>query len=135
MTTYIEAYDIMAGHIKDSLPADFHIIWPDLPDSHKNEAEYARVTVKYDDRRQRSFGGRDGTRRFEAYGLLSVQLSAQVGDGNTALDTRVQKLVRALEDARSPLVCYRNIRAISTGKDGGYNTVNVLTNFEFTDIH
>ena len=135
MTTRTEATDIMMGHVRAMLPLGVAVVWPMTPAIVPENTLWIRPSIQHVGGGQASLSGAIGTRRFDRYGMLTIQCFSPVGDGNTDADDLAGSLLNSFESIRNSQVWYRNIRAIEIGKEGSTVQVNLIADFSYEEIH
>ena len=135
MTTRTEATDIMMGHVRAMLPLGVAVVWPMTPAIVPENTLWIRPSIQHVGGGQASLSGAIGTRRFDRYGMLTIQCFSPVGDGNTDADDLAGSLLNSFEGIRNSQVWYRNIRAIEIGKEGSTVQVNLIADFSYEEIH
>lgn len=96
-----------------------------------NMSPFCRVFLRHVSGRQATLGG-VGHRTFERNGFLTVQIFTPVGKG--LLEShRLAKVVGDAFEGRSSGngVWFRNVRINEIGKDGMFNLLNVIVDFEY----
>jgi hypothetical protein len=94
---------------------------------------WGRVVLRHATGGQGSLAGAGATKLFDAKGVLWLQLFGPKGDGSTAVYQKAQFFLNALRTYRGN-VWFRNMRVMERGADGSFERVDVLTDFEYTDI-
>jgi len=135
MTTRTQATDIMMGHVSANLPAGVTVVWPMTPANVPENTLWIRPSIQHVGGGQASLSGAVGSRRFDRFGMLTIQCFSPVGDGNTDADDLAGTLVNRFEAIRNSQVWYRNIRAIEIGKEGSTVQVNFIADFVYEEIH
>lgn len=131
--TFDEARDAMLATFKAAWDPRV-ALYPDVPgDPPSSAVLWARVTLLHAVGRQASLTGGLGTVKYERQGILWIQVFAPVGDGKKAGYDAAQVLVNAYQAAQGS-VWYRNIRMNEMGTDGAFERLDVMTDFEYTDV-
>lgn len=97
---------------------------------------WCRITVSHNTSRHATLGGETGNRRFRRFGIVTVQIFTEYGDGQVTAD-RLATIARdAFEgEVTSPgRVIFRNVRVVDVGQDGPWTQTNVLAEFEYDEI-
>lgn len=135
--TFEQARDEMFALLRTALLASAissRVGWPTvandaLPPS--TQVPWARVQLFHGPGGQVGFG--DGLRKYERTGTLITQVFSPRG-----LNTGYQlaKIVAdALEGKATPRgVWFRNVRIAEAGADGNFDQINVIADFEYTEV-
>lgn len=104
----------------------------DVPEN----ADYARIVMRHNDRDRRTLGNDVGNRRFRSFGIITVQVFAVSADGLTRSDELVNLAVNAFEGDKTgeDRVFFRNVSHQEIGQDGPWFQVNVLAEFDYDFI-
>ena len=109
-------------------------VYDDLPGNVPNaETLWARLTVRHGPGGQASLAGDTGLRRWNAEGIVSVQVFAPMGDGAQAARNAAHVVMNAFRDAKLP-VWFRNARMNEVGASGAFFQINVLTTFSYDEV-
>jgi hypothetical protein len=129
-----EARDVMLGIIQTVATAQsVTLTFTDVPAKVPSaNLVWGRVVLRHATGGQGSLTGGLGTTLYKAGGVLWLQLFAPVGDGSTAGYQKAQYFLNAIRLYRGD-VWFRNMRVMERGKDGGFERIDVLTDFEYTD--
>lgn len=116
--------------------SELSIHWPDLPFDVPDENEaWLRVTLRTATGEQATLSGSEGLKRFNRQGVIIVQVFTPVGDGMKLSYKLVKIVMGAFEGKATPNgVWFRNVRFNEVGIDGGWNQVNVLTDFNYDEV-
>lgn len=130
-----EARDYILGVFKTFWDdTDYSAVYSDVPGGPPEDAEpWARATIQHVTGAQASLTGGLGTTKYRANGLVIVQVFAPVGDGRRELYELAEGVVNAYRAARLP-VWFRNVRMNEIGKDGQFEQINVIGEFEYDTI-
>lgn len=129
-----DAYDMMMDHATQAC-VGIPLTYEDNPPTAalSGTVVWGRITIKFFGGGQQGFG--DQKRHFTRSGLMSVEIFAPKGDGETQLHALGEQVLTSIEDRKSYPVWYRNIRAAGPVADGGYNKINIFADFEFDSNH
>jgi len=130
-----EARDIMFDIIQTVATAqNIQLTFTDVPVTvPSSNLVWGRLTLRHAEGGQGSLTGGLGTVRYDATGTLWLQLFAPKGDGYTAGYQAAQHFLNALRKYRGS-IWFRNMRVMERGEDGAFERVDVLTEFEYSDI-
>ena len=97
---------------------------------------WVRIQLRHADGDQSSLGGETGTRIFERFGIITVQVFTPTGDGLVLNDTLSLIARNAFEGkTTSPgAVRLRRARIVAVGEDGPWYQSNVLVDFEYDEV-
>lgn len=112
-------------------PARYTDVPGGIPDE---ESPWARALVRHLTGRQASLAGEGGARRWRETGIVLVQVFAPVGDGSVRVYNLAQLIKNAYRDAKNLDVWFRNTRMKEVGASGGFEQVNVTTDFIYDDV-
>lgn len=130
-----EARDEMFGIIQTVATArTVAMTYPDVPGKVPiANSPWGRLLLRHATGGQASLTGGLGTVKFEAAGLLWLQLFFPKGDGLTKAYQESQYFLNAVRKHRGS-VWFRNMRVMERGDDGGFERVDVLAEFQYTDV-
>jgi hypothetical protein len=136
--TYIEAQDEMFGIVKLKLASLSYVAWPRVPapTSPDKTSMWARVSTQIVRDSQSTIGNTGGTRKFEAIGLLYVQLFAPrniAGSSEAALALAqiIQKEFR--KASPSGLISFSNQKIVELPETDQNYPINVSVTFTYQD--
>lgn len=110
------------------------MIYPDTIGEPPATGAWARATIRHAFDEQASFAEL-GSRRYTSSGILIVQIFAQVALGYATLDPLIDVVKNAFRGATTPGgIWFRNARVVEVGRDGPWEQVNVLADFEYDQI-
>lgn len=97
---------------------------------------WARVTVRHAEGEQETLSNSAGSRRFGRVGTVTVQIFTPHNEGGTLSDQLVEIVEKAFMGVTtSPgRVIFRRVRSNEIGQDGQWFQVNVLADFEYSEI-
>lgn len=111
----------------------FEAHYPNVPGSvPPSDTLWARATVRHADGGQSTLSGpKFGQVRYQAVGVLIIQVFCPSGIGNQPAYDVAQKLQRAYVNARGLKVSFYKARINEVGANGGFEQINFLVNFEY----
>jgi hypothetical protein len=129
-----EARDIMLGLIQEVATAqEVPLTFTDVPAKVPSaNTVWGRVVLRHGTGGQGSLTGGLGVTLYDAGGVLWLQLFAPIGDGSTAGYQKSQYFLNALRTYRGS-VWFRNMRVMERGKEGAFERIDVISDFEYTD--
>lgn len=105
------------------------LIWPGFDNTAPSGTEpWGRITTAHGDAPMRAFG--DGAALHENTGVMTIQVFTVAGNGTEQCDAIAQGLLNAIRAAKLD-VWFRNARAKEVGTSGGFEQVNVISNFVY----
>lgn len=134
--TYEQAYDEMLALLKDKWDdTTYTMFWEGVgEDRPTTEDPWAQVIIRHGQGGQRTLGGR-GQRSFLRIGLIIVQLNTPATSGLPQAYQLAKVVADAYEGVSSPLgVWFRNVRLSENGRNGSFNEVEVIIDFEYHEI-
>lgn len=117
--------------------------WPNVSNTPDREAllglssasPWLRVSLDHLGRSQASLQGSTQVRRWEAFGLLSVQIFVPSGKGLLMADGLVKILEDALDGAKTAGgAWFRNNKATEVGNTGNWHQTNFTSEFVYDDV-
>ena len=97
---------------------------------------WARLTVRHTVGGAAAIGGPSGSRRFRHYGIVTVQIFTEFGEGQRIADELTTIAKNAFEgEVTSPgRVIFRDVRINEVGQDEQWFQTNVLAKFEYDEV-
>jgi hypothetical protein len=102
-------------------------------DAPGDSTTYGEAGIEHRKGQQATIGGR-GMKRFRAWAILTVTIRTPYGDRLTSSDAFVKIVQDTFEGKSQGGVDFRDVRVVEDGKDGAYNKVRVLVNFEYDRV-
>lgn len=94
---------------------------------------WATITIRHVTGQQRTLG--ISNRLFERNGMVIFQIFIPSGNGLQVLYQLAKLFTDAFEGISSPSgVWFRNVRINEVGRDGQFHQLNVLVDFEYTEV-
>jgi hypothetical protein len=111
--------------------------WPNMANfDTPSSGAWLRVTLRHQTGGQVSLSDAVGAKRWQRIGTLWMQVFTDRGDGGVANYALCEQLMRAYEGtATEGGVWFRNTRLNEIGVDGAFWLNNVLTQFQYDEIH
>lgn len=132
----LQARDIIFGVVNDYALAQTPAIavkWPDTAFDKPAAAPYFDTAIRHATSPQASLADSSGARIWENAGVCSVTVNVPIARGLQLGYTHGQGLIDAFRAYRGS-VWFRNIRLRELGSEGGFERMQVLTDFEYRDI-
>lgn len=134
--TYLQARDLLFAILKtwadaQATPA-VTVQWPDVVFT-KPEGAYLKVKLQHGTGSQASLGGGVGTKLYQRTGTVTACVYAPIARGLRVGYTLAQGLTDSIQAYRNSDVWIRNVRIRELGSEGGYERVQVIFDFEYTD--
>lgn len=96
---------------------------------------YARATIQHQDRFQTAIGNSNGQNRYEAQGVVIVQIFTPLGEGLSNADAYAILIQNALDGVRtSGGARFKNVTAREVGPDGPWYQTNVTAEFYYDEV-
>lgn len=136
---YLEARDAIFTIFKTWADAQTPVIpiaWPDVPfDKDSVKTSFLQVAVKHATGAQQAFvGGTTPAKVWGRAGVASATVCTPIARGLRVGYTLAQGLTDSIQSSVDSVVWFRNVRIRELGSEGGYERVQVLFNFEYTDL-
>lgn len=134
--TYEEAVDeIQTMLINAWIPTGHKIFFESVREQRENDnSAWAASTIRHTSGNQESLGG-IGNRSFLRQGVMIVQVFTPVGNGLQESYQLAKVITDAFEGKSSPLgVWFRRVRISEIGKDGMFQQLNVVLEFEYNEV-
>lgn len=138
----------MISQARDEILAVFRTAWlasdtskelpvkyPDVRFTPPKSGAWAAITVQHMDGGQASLANHSGVRAYENIGTVTVQIFTESGNGQVLSDELVQLVVDSYRGTRtSSGVIFHKVRPVEVGTSGTWYQVNVVANFEYTEV-
>lgn len=96
---------------------------------------FARATLSHNDRSQVALGNANGQIRYEAQGVLVVQIFTPLGEGLSNADSYAILIEDAFDGARTPGGArFKNVTSREIGSDGPWFQTNVTVEFYYDEV-
>lgn len=134
--TPAEAIDAIGAVFKAAWdPTGAVAVYDDLPQNiPPDEKAWARLTVRHNDGGQSSLAGGNGAQRWEAVGVVTVQIFTPVGDGLVAARALSLSVLNAFRDHKNSDLWFRRPHLRELGVDGAFNQTNVIATFIYDEV-
>ncbi len=136
--TITQARDEMLAPLKTAWDAGANgapLKYDDVPGTAPTSGSWGRVSVRHFSGEQATLANNEGVRRWRNAGIIFVQLFAEAGSGFGALDALVEVVKNAYQGKDTPGgAWFRNVRVNEVGRDGPWEQVNVLIDFEYDQV-
>lgn len=136
--TIAQAYDEMLALLKaawDVGAIGIPLRYDDVPATTPVSGPWGRVAVRHFSGEQATLANNEGVCRWRSAGVIFVQLFAEVGSGFGVLHTLVDVVKDAYQGKSTPGgAWFRNVRVNEVGRDGPWEQVNVLVDFEYDQV-
>lgn len=136
--TYAQATDEIADLFKDAWDAGAGgapLLYRDVDADEPTAPLWARLSVTHFHGQQSSLSNHIGQRVFDRRGVVTVQLFGLAGSGLSTVHPLVMLAVDAFEGkSTAGAVWFRNVRAIEGPSEDKWVEVNVLADFEYSQI-
>ena len=117
------------------VPPDEAVLPPEPGPTPDPELSWARVTIQHLGGGQDALAGALGKSRFQRLGIVTVQVFTLVGTGLSHAHTLSKIVTDGYDVGSTPGgVWFRNVRMNEVGPDGDWYQVNVLADFNYTEI-
>ena len=112
------------------------VLYADTAQDVPTSGHWARITVRHSDGRQATLSGEVGQRRFRKFGIVTVQVFTESGDGLVTSDTLTAVAESAFQGVTTNpgRVLFRNVRTVEVGQEGNWHQSNVLASFEYDEV-
>lgn len=150
MTAVAQARDAILGTFRtawlaDADTRDYPVKYPDVAQGEfppKTQlpggapTPWARLTMIHSPGAggQATLSGDTGKRRYERFGVLTIELYSPAGDGMRIADEMIRVAKGAYEGQRVGGVTFHRVRPTEIGPDGPYTHTNVLVEFEYDEV-
>lgn len=134
--TFDEANDQILGVLNECWKKTNHEIFFDgVPkDRFNNRSPFLRVTVRHQTGGQRTLGGK-GNRQFGRTGFVMAQIYFPFENGWSEGYQLAMVISDAIEGSDTPDgVWFRRLRINEAGRDGLFNILNVVFDFDYQEI-
>jgi hypothetical protein len=116
-----------------------YVYWDGVPDDTPPppDAPYARIRIRHGPSEQASLAGAVGSRRFERFGTITVQVFTPLSATDPpTLGENLAAIARAAYEGQSTAsqVWFRNVRANEIGEDGPWYQWNVVAEFRYDEL-
>jgi hypothetical protein len=113
------------------------IFYPDSKHTPPPNTSWVRITVTHTSNRQATLGNVDGIRRYRVYGIVTIQIFTPFGDGQALADLMAEVAKRAFQGVvtGADAVSFRNARIMDGRQDGQWWQTNVMTEFDYDEVH
>lgn len=131
--TYEQAHDDMQKMINEAWTATGHkIFFESVQEERDEETEpFIRVWIRHTSANQRTLGGEDN-RLFERRGFIRIEVYSRITNGLQE-SYQLAKVAGDAYEGRSSDngVWFRRVRISEMGKDGIFNRIDVIVDFEY----
>ncbi len=134
--TFEEAIDEMQTMLFAAwTPTGHKLFWESVRDQRETDnTAWAASVIRHATGSQDSLGG-IGNRSFLRQGVMIVQVFTPVGNGLQESYQLAKVITDAFEGKSSPLgVWFRRVRINEIGKDGMFQQLNVIIEFEYNEV-
>jgi len=134
--TYEQAYDEMLTLLKDAWdPTTYTMHWEGLDEDRDAGLDpWATVMVRHATGNQATLGGK-GQRQFLRRGIVIIDLNTPSTSGLSQAYQLAKVVADAYEGVSSPNgVWFRNVRINENGRNGTFNRLSVVIDFEYYEI-
>lgn len=111
---------------------------PKGQDTDKNPLPWIRAVILHNPGAggQANLANAGGQRRYERFGTITVSLFTPLGDGLKRADDYIRVAKSAFEGIRlTPTgVIFTNVRFTEVGPDGSYFMINVIADFDYSEV-
>ena len=111
------------------------LLYPNVAGEPPATGSWGRASVIHGTGAQASLANAGGLRRWGRQGLVVVEIYSEPGKGLSQQDPLAILVLNAFEGQTTPgAVWFRNVRYNEVGRDGKWNRVNVIADFEYDQI-
>ena len=134
--TFEQAYDEMMSLLNDVwTPTGYTMHWEGVrEDRDTDSSPWASVVVRHADGGQRTLGG-SGSRIFNRTGVIIVEVNTPSTSGLSEAYQLAKVVADAYEGSSSPNgVWFRNVSMRENGRDGTFNKLEVVVEFNYHEL-